>query len=320
MTKSVKFYMYKYEFVPYQELASSHSNKNALFEVLNYLINLRREENKALLIDKNENKTEEGPREIFIHNVVYMHKESRIRASMAMLRVGRLPKLKPKDSFNLQSMTALGDVAEETHFYLDYSKMAIFICIEANENGPRMSDIDYYFRKIAKDKLNIAKSTIATAYMNNRLGKAISNLKNVLNFEIKIEPRFIAQVDQAIGDNYFTGLSMLGNKVKPKFLKVSALFQSPGRKLVSSSIENKSANNFVSKVLSHFQSVPENIDNFESFQVKYEGKDGEEETFNLMNDKSNFTIDLDKEIDSYRDMDLYTIIKPKLDDFISNNS
>jgi len=320
MIKDVNFYMYKYEFVPFLGEASSHSNKDTLFVILDYIRKLKSEKSQAILIDKNESRTEESPREIFIHNVVYMHKERRIRASMALLRSGRKPKFKPEGTFILQPIDKLGDIVEETHFYIDYSKMALFLCVEYNDNGPKMSDIDHYFRKIAKDHLKIVKSTKGTAYINHKLSDTILKFKNVLNFDFKIDPNLIAQVDTEIGEHYLLGLTTFGSRVKPRYLKVEGLFQIPGKRSSISNPENKQANSFIKKLLTYFQKMPENLDAFNSFQIEFEDLEGKKDTFNLVNDRASFSIPLDKEIDNYKSTELYEMVMPKLDAFIQSNS
>ena len=65
---------------------------------------------------------------------IFMHKERRIRCSIALLRPGRKPKLKPVDEYKLVSLSTIGIVAEETHFFIDFSKDKTVICLEYNHH------------------------------------------------------------------------------------------------------------------------------------------------------------------------------------------
>ncbi|RZK17830.1 MAG: hypothetical protein EOO43_13110 [Flavobacterium sp.] len=58
------------------------------------------------------------------------------------------------------------------------------------------------------------------------------------------------------------------------------------------------------------------MDAFDSFVVKYEDKEGNEETFNLFKGKKE--INLNIEIATIKNRDLYPIIKPDFDQFISS--
>ena len=78
--------------------------------------------------------------------------------SIALLRSGRTPKIKPIDEFRLLPIKTIGDIAEETHFYIDYSRNYAVVCIEYNHNGPRMKDVEYYLRNVARNVLKLSEN------------------------------------------------------------------------------------------------------------------------------------------------------------------
>ena len=269
---------------------------------------------QGYLIDKNRNRKNEGTRELFMTSAVFMHKERRIRCSLALLRSGRVPKIKPVDQFKLVPIKTLGSIAEETHFFIDFSRDYGVICTEFNYYGPRLSDIEYYLRNVARDKLKLSKSTEVNLYMSNTLDKTLANLKNVLNMQVKIQPSKIAQMDNDIKGQYFTGINTIGNRLKPNFIKVETLFQTPGNTVESKEL-NKEANGMVKTLIEKFKARPFNMDCFEDFVVRYEDKEGNEEVFNLLKGKKELEHEVEMK-EMKRRRDYYNLIEDEFDEFM----
>lgn len=315
MTEIIKFHFYSLRFTPYSHLAQEHNSDSILKDVVTYLMN-ELHGGKGHLIDRNRNRPNEMPRELFVTNAVFMAKERRIRCSIALLRSGRIPKIKPVDEYKLVPITSLGSIAEETHFYIDYSRNYGVVCIEYNYHGPRISDVEYYLRNVARDVLKLSKTTEVTLYMSNTIDKTLANLKNVLNLDIKLQPRKLAQMDTDLVGKYFTGINSIGNSLKPKFIKLEAMFQSPG-KVVESNELNKEANSMVMELIRKFKTRPFNIECFENFVVRYEDKEGNQEFFDLLNGK----VELIKEVEMSTlstKRKWYELIEKDFDDFMIN--
>jgi hypothetical protein len=310
----IKFYFYKVKFTPYNH-AKQETSESIVRQVVNFL-SQEKLAGRGLLIDKHESRGNEGARPLFVTSTVTMLKEKRIRCSIALLRTGKIPLLKPADKFLLIPLdSSNGEIAEQTHFFIDYSGDSVVLCVEFNYNGPRVSDIEYYFRVVARDKLKLAKATELEVYMDSTIDKTLTELKNVLNFEVKVQPQKLAQLDTALVGQYFTGITNLANNIKPKFVKMEAMFQTPGKQYISSEL-NKDANTMVTRFLNAFKAKPTNIDVFEHFYVKYEDKDGKEEFFNLLTGKKELQkwVNL-KKITS---RELYELIESDFDEFVNN--
>ena len=99
-TRELKFHLNTLRFVPLKEFEGTHNTQSILKKVFSYL---REERNKGNghLIDRHENQDKAEPRELYMvaHRVI--PKERRIRCSMAYLRKGKKPKLKPSAKFKL---------------------------------------------------------------------------------------------------------------------------------------------------------------------------------------------------------------------------
>ncbi|MDX5346358.1 MAG: hypothetical protein LPK19_03845, partial [Hymenobacteraceae bacterium] len=179
-----------------------------------------------------------------------------------------------------------------------------------------ISDIEFYFRNISHNTLKKSKATEVELFIESSIDDTLRNLKNVLNMDIKIQPRSFTQMDKVLVGKYFTGLNSLGHLVKPKFLKLEALFQTPGRAYESSEI-NKEANDMFLNLLNAFKARPFNIDCFDNFVVKYEDIEGKEEVFNLLKGKKEILKEVDlKKIKSNRQW--YELVESEFNEFMQN--
>ena len=309
----IRFHFYSLKFTPYSRLAEENNSTSILKDTITYLMQELRG-GKGFLIDKNRNREKEAPRELFMTSAVFMHKERRIRCALALLRTGRVPKLKPIDEYKLVPIKTIGSIAEETHFFIDFSRNYAVICIEFNHYGPRISDVEYYLRNVSHDKLKLSKSTDVNLYMSSTLDKTLANLKNVLNMQIKMQPSKIAQMDNDIKGQFFTGINTIGNRLKPNFIKVETLFQTPGNTVESKEL-NKEANHMVLTLINKFKARPFNIDCFEDFVVKYEDKEGNEEVFNLLKGKKELEYEIEMTTLSKK-RDWYELIEKDFDEFM----
>jgi hypothetical protein len=309
----IRFQFFSLKFTPFS--GTSHDHNSILKDVITY-ITVKRSEGQGHLIDKNRNRPQEERRELFMTSAVIMYRERRIRCSIALLRPGRIPKLKPKDEFKLVPLANLGTVAEETHFYIDFSRNKSILCVEYNHHGPRISDIEYYLRNVSNQTLRLSKATEVEVFIDASIDEALTNLKKVLNLEVKIQPGSLAQMDTSLVGKYFTGLSNLGNLVRPKFFKLEALFQTPGKGIESAAI-NGPANTMVKDFLNAFKARPFNIDCFDNFVVKYEDIEGKEEVFNLLKGKKELIKEVDLKTITTKRL-WYEVIEKDFDEFMQN--
>jgi hypothetical protein len=310
----IKFNFFKINFTPYNS-NNDQSSESILRNVITYL-SKEMIAGRGLLIDRHEKRENEGRRPLFVTTAAFNFKEKRIKGSIALLRTGKIPLLKPADKFMLIPFDkSKGEIAEQTHFFIDYSTDNLVLCVEFNHNGPRVSDIEFYFRVVARDKLRIAKATEIEMYMDVSIDKALAGLRNVLNFDVKVQPVKLTQLDTQLVGQYFTGISNLGQKIQPKFIKLEAMFQTPGKQYVSSEL-NKGANTMFKNFLNAFKARPVNMDVFDQFVVKYEDKDGSEEVFNLLRGKKEITKHVD--LSKMTGKAWYELIEKDLTEFVQN--
>ena len=251
-----------------------------------------------------------------MNRAVILPREKRIRCSMALLRSGREPFLKPKEQFKLipLSESTIGSIAEETHFFIDYNRSYAVICCEYNHHGPRISDIEYYFRNVAQKALKQSRATEVSTYLDAPIDETLAKLKNVLNLEIKVQPKNLSQLDPDIQNKYFSGMNNISQVLKPKYIRLEAYYQFPGKGILSKEL-NVAANKMVTEMLTRFRGRAFNIDAFDAFQVKYEDKDGNEDIFNLLSGKKEIVLNVDiKKVT--RSKDWYGLIENDFNNFM----
>jgi len=306
-----RFHFHSLRFTPYND-NNTMSSADILGKVITFISD-QKIKGKGVIVEYKKS-AESEPRELFMNYGVFSHKDKRIRCSIALLRKGKMPMLKRKDSLDLVPLTeADGSIAEVTHFYIDYNLTHAVVCVEYHHNGPRFSDIEHYFRVVAHDHLHLSKALSTSMYMNNTIDQTLEDLKNVLNIKIKMRADNVTHMDND-AKGYISGISNLGQRLKPKFLRVEAYFQIPGTKFKTADISND-ANNMFRLFLNKFKSRPFHQELFEHFEVTYEDNEGIEAIFNLMKGKSV----IEKEIDMSKNpttTDIYNFIKADFDEFM----
>ena len=308
-----RYQLFSLKFTPLKGI--NKNSRDIVFNIITYISNKLLNEQQGHLIDKHETR-QNSRREIFMNRAVILPKENRIRCSMALLRNGKIPLIKPKEGFKLIPITdTIGSIAEETHFFIDYSKNSVIICCEYNHHGPRISDIEYYFRNIAHKVLRESKATEISAFLEAPILETLTKLKNILNIDIKVAPKDLNKLTQDVHNKYFSGMRNLSTILNPKFLRIEAYFQSPGGAIQSKAL-NVSANNMIKDVLQKISANKIDIDAFKSFMFRYEDKEGNEEVFNLLSGKKEIILNVDlKKITSAKDW--YNLLKNDLDYFIN---
>ncbi|SUX45867.1 hypothetical protein [Chryseobacterium indoltheticum] len=310
-----RYQLFKLKFTPINGI--NKNSKDIVVDILTYIMNKLLHERQGHLIDRYEGQRNKR-RELFMNRAVFMAREQRVRCSLALLRSGKVPLMKPKESFTLVpiSESLNGSIAEETHFFIDYSKNSVILCCEYNHHGPRMSDIQYYFRNIAHKVLRETKATEVSAFLERPIEETLEKLKNVLNINIKIDPRDFDKLTPDVQNKYFSGMKTMGRVLNPRFIRLEAYFQSPGGSVRSEAL-NTNANLMMKDLLRRMQGNQIDLDAFNHFEFEYEDKDGIEEKFNLLSGKKEIFLEVDpKNITSSRQW--YELVKPELDNFITN--
>ncbi|RFZ84121.1 hypothetical protein DYU05_00335 [Mucilaginibacter terrenus] len=311
--QEVKFHLHKITFIPYVNSTKQNTN-DILFDVITFL-NREQLNGKAYAINRNKNKPELEKRELFVYSAARVAQSKKFKCSIALINDKSLM-VKPADAFTLVPYDkAKGSITILTHFYIDYSVSPAIICAQFNNEGPRVSDIEFYFRSLAVE-LGLAKGCQITTYLHAPIDDTLGHLRNVLNFEIKLRPQSIAQMDDDIKSGLISDFANIGNRLKPSFIRIEAMFQTPGAKIKSEHL-NKEANSFIKMLLKKFKEKPFHIDQFDEFELKFVNDEGENDVFNLIKGKREIVVQVDRTT-HMTTTKYYNLIQAEFDQFIES--
>ena len=314
----VIFYLYNLKFTPLQGYSDSHNSISILRDVVTF-IQQNRDKKKGFLIDKFAGREGNAKRLIFASNMIF-HKERKIRGQLVLIRTGKNPFFKPKDEFRLIPLEELQkdkgyELAEKTNFFIDVSGKVPHLCIEYNHNGPRIDDLVYYLRQIAHNQLHLAKATKADAYMKDTLANTLERLRDVMKLRLKIRTKNIAKVEDKLKRDYLANMSAIGHVINSKAVAFQAYFDTPGVARQPLASPNKQAVTMVKEVLSSIKNKPASIELFDDFVVDYEDVDGEQQQFNLDNEK--WKIEKEIAVNTIRkNRDWFTLVEDDFNEFI----
>lgn len=316
MIENITFNLYSINFSPKKE-HETKTSKDILKNVLEYVtpVNLG---NKVHIIDRHKNRKGSNPRELFIDYVTYNYVEKRYKCRIVLIRSGRPPMLKPYDTFELISLDEvdkLGSLAEVTHFYIDLSKTKPYIFVEFNSNGPRALDIEFYLRNVAHEVLSIAKVTALETYLDVSLDKVLDNIKEVLNFEIKIEPQNLDSIESRLKNHYFSGLRSFGTLLKTRFLNIKASFEVSEKGGVI--YDNAEANNMITKLIRSIKNKNTELDAFKNFAIEYTDNEGVNQFINIIKNQKGFEVDINlNKVKTNKDW--YEAVKKDIDETLGS--
>lgn len=298
------------KFTPKATYRDKKNSISILKECCNYIFD-QKHQGKGYLVDRHKKK---GllPRELFISKLYFDHRDRRYYGVLSLIRSGKKPMLKPKDQFTLIPIDAQGDIAESTRFVIDISGDRPIACIEFNNHGPRIYDIEFYFRSIAHSVLRISRKTEFVIFQEGSLEDAINNLKEVLSFEVKMKTKNLSEIDANIkGNDLLVGVNNLSNFVKPEYIKLKASFIEAGTgKIVGNRTK---INGKVRNILKSIYDKPFNSEGFENFELKYINSKGENEDFSLLKSKKEVIIEIKK---SMKTKEVFSLIDSEINKFI----
>jgi hypothetical protein len=309
----VKFNFMTMQFVPLKEHSTLSTNQIILDIVA--AIKLQREKKNIIIFDRFKNRPNTPARQLYIDHFSYKPLERRLKFSMALIRSGKLPLLKPTGSIDLVPFDKnIGEFTEVTHFFIDMKRPTAVVCVEFNDNGPRMTDIEYYFRAMSTDYLHLSRSLTVGMMMETNIDETIKGLAGVFDFDMKIEGKKFSEMDHDT-KGFLSEWGTLLTKLQPEFIRVEAFFQRKGKK------ENKSSTNpgmltGLKHILTSLKK-PHNSDAFDKFVINYEDATGNVKKFDLFDTKSEIAvlIDLNKTIKTSA---IYKLIKDEFDIFLNN--
>lgn len=288
----VKFNFFDFLFTPYKDEESNTSSSKILNECIKKINDEKTQKQKAIVINRFEGRKDESQRNLFVSSCVFFPKEKRHKCQIALIREDKIPTLFNKSTYSLTPFDQLGAhaIAETTNFYIDMSGYVPVVCCEFNSFGPRISDIEYYFRQISSlNMLKISRGCRASIHMKLPIGDVLNSITDVLKFEIKSRPNRLSYLYQGINDPFILNINALANTINPKQIKIDAFFRERGKG--TSSKKNTQALGFVKKLLNAVKNNDAIVDDIDDFYLEFERNDGSEDVFNLIKGKEEIVVD-----------------------------
>ena len=283
----IKFHIFDLEFQPYKEQSGTLGSFNILKSCMRKITDERTENHRFLIIDRHETRDKAESRKLFVSSAPYSHTDKMFKCKINLLR-DKAPSFLDKEKLTISSTIDLKnkELVETTNFYVDMDKVnePTVIC-EYNNLGPKISDIEYYFRTISSRKhLVVSKACKAKIHMEKSVEQVIDSIQNVFRFKFKAKPENLPSLYRNINDAFITNMQSLGNTVDPKTIRVDLSFRDQGgKKLVSE--KNYKMVSTCKKILHAVLNNTKVIEDIDDFFLEYEDSDGISNDFSLIRGK-----------------------------------
>lgn len=281
----IKFNFFDFQFSPLAKYEGKKSSHHILKECIQRINDERTKKQSAIVIDRHEGRSEEEPRSLFITSIAYITKKNRYKGKIHLLRDNKIPTLVDRTNFTLTPLELLKDsaIAETTNFLIDMNGDLPVVCCEFNNFGPRVLDIEYYFRYISSHRmLHISRACKALVHMKKPIDEVLDSMTDVLQFRIKARPQRLNYLCKEIGGAFVTNMNALAGTVKPKSLKIDAFFRDRG---ADNSSKNTLALAVAKRILNAIKNDNKVTEDIDDFFLSFEKEDGSDDTFNLIRGK-----------------------------------
>lgn len=228
----IVFNVFNLEFSPLNEYSDSNDSKSILKCCIDRINHERLENNKAIVIDRYKNRDDLENRVLFVSSAAYILDKNLYKCKLALIRDIKLPSIVDKTTYSLTPLDDLGGkgVAETTNFYIDMNYSTPKVLCEFNSIGPRVLDIEYYFRYISSyNMLGISKACKASIHMKMPINEVLDSIADVLKFRMSAIPSRLNYLYKDIDDSFITNMNGLANTINPKTIKVEAFLEKGGQ-------------------------------------------------------------------------------------------
>lgn len=313
----VRFNFFDFWFKPLKNKKQYQSSNKILKKCIDEINTQRIDNGNAIVIDKHEGRTGSDKRNLFVSSAAYILAKKKYKCRIALIRDNKLPVLVNKSTYSLAPMDIFKDqaIAETTNFYIDMNGEVPVVCCEFNNDGPRIADIEYYFRQIARSDLKIASACRAKIHMDTPVNEVLDTIADVLKFEIKARPNRLAYLNSSVNDAFVGNMTALANSVEPQSLKVEAFFRERGKN--QNKKKNRLAVGFIKRALKAIQTDTNLTEDFDDFYLEFEKTDGSEGIFNLIKGKVEIPVQCPYKSPGNLDTKkLFDLIEIKFDDYL----
>ena len=291
-TLNVKFHIFDLEFQPYKDQSGKIGSFSILKSCIKYINDKKREEKRLVIVDRYEKRDKAESRKMFISSAAFSFPDKMYKCKIHLIR-DKSPSFLDRETLSFESVDILKnkEMVETTHFYIDMDKISnpTIIC-EYNSLGPKISDIEYYFRYLSsKSVLHISKACKAQIHMEKSAEQVMESLKNILRFRFRARPENLPGMYRNTQDTFFSEMQALGNLVDPKSIKIDLSFRDQGGKKVVSETNYKMMKT-TKKLLNAVSKDVTILEEMEDFYLEYEDEEGEDHRYNFIRGKKSINI------------------------------
>uniref|UniRef100_UPI003217B20E hypothetical protein n=1 Tax=uncultured Draconibacterium sp. TaxID=1573823 RepID=UPI003217B20E len=318
----IKFNFFDFSFTPKVENEKSDNSKSILKKCIDRINKEFTTTQKAIVVDRNEGRKDEESRNLFVRIGAYSHRDKKYKCRIFLIRDAKLPTLVNKNNFRLTPLSLLGDhvIAETTHFYIDMKGQTPVVCCEFNNLGPRISDIEYYFRQISSyQMLGISKACKAQIHMKMPINQVLESMSDVLKFRIKSRPNRIKYLSKEVDDSFIANMNGLAGSVEPRVIRIDAFFRDRGNSNKTKK-KNNLAISFTKKVLNALKDDNKVADDIDDFYLEFEKEDGSDGVFSLLNGKEEICVEAKSRGRGIDSKKLYEAVKVEFEEYLNNGN
>lgn len=291
-TLNVKFHIFDLEFQPYKEQSGKIGSFSILKSCIKYINDKRKDERSFVIIDRHEKRDKAESRKLFVSSMAFSFPDKMYKCKIHLIR-DKSPSFMDRETLSFESVDILKnkEIVETTHFYIDTDKIAhpTIIC-EYNSVGPKISDIEYYFRYISsKNVIHVSKACKANIHMDKSAEQVMDSLQNIFRFRFRARPEKLPSMYRNTEDSFFSEMQALGNLVDPKTIKVDLSFRDHGGKKVIGETNYKMLTT-TKRLLNAVSKDITILEDMEDFYLEYEDNDGEDRNYNFIRGKKSLSI------------------------------
>ncbi|MGJ8550694.1 hypothetical protein [Winogradskyella wichelsiae] len=283
----VKFHIFDLEFQAYKEQSGKLGSFTIFKSCIRKINDEKTENRRFIIIDRHESRDKAESRKLFISSAAYSHKDKMFKCKINLLR-DKAPSFLDKEKLTISSTINLRnkELVETTNFYVDVDKnnFPTIIC-EYNNLGPKISDIEFYFRTISSRRhLFISKACKAKIHMEKSVEHVLESMQDIFRFKFKAKPENLPSLYRNIDDAFISNMQSLGNTVDPKSIRVDLSFKDQSGKNLTSSTNHKMMSTS-KKILNAVLNNTKVIEEIDDFFIEYEDSDGNSNDFSLIRGK-----------------------------------
>lgn len=287
----VKFNIFDLEFQPYKERSREIGSFNILKSCIKFIDDERKDNQRFVIIDRHEKRDKAESRKLFISVVSYSHPDRMYKGKIHLIR-DKTPSFMDKEKMTFSSIDILKnkDVVETTNFFIDMDRPSVpTVLCEYHNLGPKITDIEYYFRYISSKKLRLSKACKTSIYMNKSVERVLESMQNIFKFRFRARPENLPSLYRKADDAFITNMQALGKTVDPKWIKVDLSFRDQGGKNVVQE-KNYKMMSTTKKMLNAVVKDTKVLEDIDDFYLEYEDDQGEERDFSLVSGKISLDI------------------------------